>query len=136
MSRHKMRIRHGLRLVVLAAGAVAAASCGDVVRSSRSPVILVVNSLGASGSSNATTLSSDVLNTTTTPCTVAAPCVFDDSAQSVLGVVMKDVTVAPTTNNQVTVTGYHVSYRRADGRNTEGVDVPFAFDGSVTGTIQ
>jgi hypothetical protein len=28
-----------------------------------------------------------------------------------------------------------VSYRRADGRNTPGVDVPFGFDGAVTGTV-
>ena len=29
----------------------------------------------------------------------------------------------------------HVEYIRADGRNTQGVDVPFAFDSAVTGTI-
>ena len=42
---------------------------------------------------------------------------------------------APTTNNQVTITRYHVNYRRADGRNTPGVDVPHGFDGAVTVTI-
>ena len=26
-------------------------------------------------------------------------------------------------------------YRRADGRNTPGVDVPYAFDGAATGTV-
>jgi hypothetical protein len=56
-------------------------------------------------------------------------------AEATLGVVMKDVTVSPTTNNQVTVSRYHVSYRRSDGRNTPGVDVPFGFDGAVTTTI-
>ena len=29
----------------------------------------------------------------------------------------------------------HVQYTRADGRNTQGVDVPFGFDSAVTGTI-
>jgi hypothetical protein len=48
---------------------------------------------------------------------------------------MKDVSVSPTTNNQVTVSRYHVSYRRSDGRNTPGVDVPLGFDGAVTTTI-
>ena len=43
--------------------------------------------------------------------------------------------VAPTTNNEVTITRYHVSYLRADGRNTPGVDVPYAFDGAVTATV-
>jgi hypothetical protein len=35
----------------------------------------------------------------------------------------------------VTVTRYHVTYVRSDGRNTQGLDVPFAFDAAVTGTI-
>jgi hypothetical protein len=43
--------------------------------------------------------------------------------------------MAPSTNNSVTITRYHVAYRRADGRMTPGVDVPFAFDGGVTGTV-
>ena len=42
---------------------------------------------------------------------------------------------APTTNNEVTITRVHVEYVRADGRNTPGVDVPYAFDGAVTGTV-
>jgi len=35
----------------------------------------------------------------------------------------------------VTITRYHVEYVRTDGRNTPGVDVPYAFDGATTGTI-
>ena len=35
----------------------------------------------------------------------------------------------------MTVTRYHVSFRRSDGRNTQGVDVPYAFDGGATATI-
>jgi hypothetical protein len=121
-----------LRLAVLAAAAIAGASCGDVVRSSRSPSMLVVDSLGGDP---ATTLSSDVVDTTTAPCSVASPCVSADTTEATLGVVMKDVTVSPTTNNQVTVSRYHVSYRRTDGRNTPGVDVPYGFDGAATTTI-
>jgi hypothetical protein len=29
-----------------------------------------------------------------------------------------------------------VEYKRADGRNTPGVDVPYPWDGAVTGTVQ
>ena len=36
----------------------------------------------------------------------------------------------------MTINRYHVDYTRADGLNTPGVDVPYAFDGAVTGTIQ
>ena len=43
--------------------------------------------------------------------------------------------IAPTPNNYITVTGYHVTYIRADGRNTPGVDVPYPFDGAITVTV-
>ena len=43
--------------------------------------------------------------------------------------------LAPTTNNEVTITRITSSTSRADGRNTPGVDVPFGFDGAITGTI-
>jgi hypothetical protein len=137
-----MFIKHSIRLSVIAAAAFAAASCGDVVRTGRSPVILNVNSLQASGGNSTTlgaTLHSDVIVNLTSPapCTPATPCptVFNDSGSAVLAVIMKDVSVTPTTNNDVTVNRYHVQYRRADGRNIQGVDVPFAFDGAVTATI-
>jgi hypothetical protein len=35
----------------------------------------------------------------------------------------------------VTITRYRVVYRRTDGRNTAGIDVPFPFDSSVTVTV-
>jgi len=35
----------------------------------------------------------------------------------------------------VTITRYHVDYVRSDGRNTQGVDVPYSFDGGVTFTV-
>ena len=57
-----MLIRSLLRAAVVAAVAIASASCGDVVRSSRSPSMLVVDSLGTGGT--ASTLSSDVVDTT------------------------------------------------------------------------
>jgi hypothetical protein len=47
----------------------------------------------------------------------------------------KDVmATAPSSNSEVTISRYHVAYRRADGRNTPGVDVPYAFDGAATAT--
>jgi hypothetical protein len=117
MSTKPMTMRTLIRtasLTVLVAGTV---SCGDVVRTGRSPVMLVVNSLG----------------NVTSHVGAAAP----DQAVVSLAVVMKnnvDV-VIPSANNSVTITGYHVAYSRADGRNTPGVDVPYPFDGKVTLTI-
>jgi hypothetical protein len=35
----------------------------------------------------------------------------------------------------VTIDRYRVEYRRADGHNTQGVDVPFAWDSAFTITV-
>ena len=42
----------------------------------------------------------------------------------------------PTSANFITVTRYHVKYTRTDGRNTQGVDVPFEFDGGASVTVR
>jgi len=140
-----MRMRNAIRLVAIVLAGAFAASCGDVVRQGRSPSMLVIDTLagapgGGHGANTFTgTLFSDVITLATSPapCTTDNPCptVFSDSGQVVLSLAMKDVTVAPTTNNQVTITRYTVNYRRNDGRNTPGVDVPYPFDGAVTGTV-
>jgi hypothetical protein len=123
MSKKPMRIPSLIGLAALVAVITATASCGDVVRSNDSSVMLVVNSLTADGSN---VLLSDVL---------VGGTVFNDPGLATLGVIMKNVAIGPTTNNNVTISRYHVHYRRADGRNTPGVDVPFGFDGAATVTI-
>ena len=65
---------------------------------------------------------------------------FNDNGQAELQLAMKDPgspesPTAPTTANFITVDRYHVRYIRTDGHNIEGVDVPYAFDGAVTGTV-
>jgi len=74
-----IRMRIASRIVLLAAAVVTATSCGDVVRQSRSPVLIVVDSLGGAAGKSTTfggTLFSDVqtLITTPAPCSVTAPC--------------------------------------------------------------
>jgi len=115
-----MRFSSLVRCGAVAIAVAATASCGDVIRSSRSPVMLAINSLTANGSS---TLLSDVMTGGT---------VFDDQGEVALTVLMKDVSVSPTTNNRVTVNRYRVEYQRADGHNIPGVDVPHSFDGVAT----
>ena len=41
----------------------------------------------------------------------------------------------PSSLNAITVTRYRVTFKRADGRNNPGVDVPYAFDGAATATV-
>jgi hypothetical protein len=137
-----MRIAKAFAAVV--ALVLTSTSCGDVVRQSRSSVLLVIDRLDASrGGANAgqfgSPLLSDVITNVTAPapCTPASPCptVFNDVGQVTLRLVPKDITIAPTSNNQVTITRYRVTFKRSDGRNTQGVDVPYAFDSAVTGTV-
>jgi hypothetical protein len=62
---------------------------------------------------------------------------IEDDGRVRMTAAMRDVTNPnePTSNNAITVNRYRVTYRRSDGRNTQGIDVPFAFDGAVTFTV-
>ncbi len=117
------------RLAGLAAVLAVSISCGDVVRQGNSPVFLTIETLQASPG-NETTFSDTLLSDVDTNGTI-----FNDVGRVTLSLTPKDFTVAPTTNNQVTIRRYRVVYRRADGRNTAGLDVPYGFDGGVTGTV-
>ena len=140
-------MRYSTRLMVLAALVAVSVSCGDVVRQGSSPVFLVIDLLqgirgGPTVGQATSTLVSDVITNVTSggTCTVLAPCPtpFGDSGTATLRAPLKDVgtgALTPTTNNEVTINRVHVAYSRADGRNTPGVDVPYAFDSAVTGTI-
>lgn len=141
-------MRHITKLVGLAALTAAAVSCNSAARDSQSPVYIVINTLQAAQGSRpdrlAGNLTSDVLTIVTSGgvCSLANPCptIFNDIGRVILSASLKNIGGAsaptvPTSNNAVTITRYRVQYRRADGRNTPGVDVPFAFEGAATGTI-
>jgi hypothetical protein len=68
---------------------------------------------------------------------VCTPTIVQDPGRASFHVQLKDpgTTEAPTvpsSANTITLTRYHVEYRRADGRNAPGVDVPYGFDGAMT----
>ena len=142
-------MRHFTKFVALSALAVVTASCGDVARSGRAPVFLVIESITASSGGTTSSTASNFLQSdvqrlliTPDPCTATSPCptVYSDNGTATFHLSLKDigttaVPTTPTSNNQVTLNRYHVSFRRADGRNTQGVDVPYAFDGAATITV-
>lgn len=144
-----MRMQTANRFLLLVALTASTVSCGDVARQGRAPAFLVIDRLEASrGGPNegefVGTLFSDVITNVTSPapCSEASPCptVFADSGRVTLRLVPKDLgtTTAPSvlsTNNEVTIRRYRVSFKRADGRNAPGVDVPYGFDGGVTATV-
>jgi hypothetical protein len=121
---------------------------GEFVRDSKSPARLVIVSLqGASGAQPdeiATVVHSDVLTMVTTggSCTIDAPCatVYTDPGIVELRLQLRDIgspasPASPSPLNAVTITRYHVRYERSDGRNTQGADVPYEFDGAATFTV-
>jgi hypothetical protein len=128
-------VRRSIGVAVAVAAALAGVSCGDVARTGRSPVILVIQIIEASAGAGTTYtgfLLSDVVTN--------EGAVFNDSGRATLGLVVKNPgtglnQLAPSTLNSVTLSRYRVRFVRADGRNTEGVDIPYGFDGGVTITI-
>jgi hypothetical protein len=126
--------------------ATAAAGCGAYTNDGRAPARVVIRALeGASGATPTvfgSTVSSDVITIVgVTPpganAQIAVPTIFGDSGRATLTLVLRDpgvpgIAASPSALNQVTISRYRVSYRRTDGRNTPGVDVPFPFDSAVT----
>jgi hypothetical protein len=79
-------------------------------------------------------VSSDVL-TFVQVGTTKVPTRFEDPGEATFHLQMKDAANATAPANAITLTRYRVTFTRADGRNTPGVDVPYGFDGAVTQTI-
>lgn len=126
------------RLAAAAVVAVTSASCGgELLRNGQSPVFVSIMGLQArpgGGTEIADNLLSDVAT--------ATGAIFNDLGVVTFRVELKDqsgvlngVETPVTPLQSVTINRYRVNFRRADGRNTPGVDVPFGFDGAVTATI-
>jgi len=139
---HRLTAALGLTAILLGS-----ASCGDLVREGKAPSFLVIDVLtaasGAKPGEFGGTLQSDVLTMvkkTVGGVETLVPTVYEDLGHVELRILLKDqgspgLEAAPSAINAITVNRYHVTYRRADGRNTQGVDVPYAFDGAATGTV-
>ena len=128
-------------LGALAMSAAMTGCGGEFVRDGQSPVRLVVSNLE---SKEQNTLLSDVIRMVTSPapCTTTSPCasVFNDMATVELTLLLRDpgspaAPSSPSLLNQVTIERYRVKFRRADGHNVPGVDVPYDFDSAFTMTV-
>ena len=107
---------------------VGTSSCSEAVRTGEGSSYLVMTRL-TGGSNNGTTVESDVAGD--------EGGILQDSGTATLTLQMKDVGgPGPSPMNWITLTQYHVEYIRSDGRNVQGVDVPFAFSSGVTATVE
>lgn len=140
-------MRRAARGVLLGAATLAWASCGEVARTGQSPAFLIIDTLeaasGAEPDAFGSTLSSDVQTLVTAQSggqTVRVPTIYADIGRVTFRLGLRNpgtpgAPLGPSTLNEITVSRYRVVFRRADGRNTPGVDVPFAFDGAFTVTV-
>ena len=128
-------IHRTVGLGLLAAAAAGSSGCSSTVREGRSPAYLIVQRLeaasGAEDDQFSDELSSDVLTNGS---------VFEDLARVTFSLGLSDIgaggaPTSPTANNFITVNRYAVTFRRTDGRNTPGVDVPYGFEGAGTVTV-
>jgi hypothetical protein len=130
----------GCAAVMATVAVLGGASCSQTVRTGQSPAYLIIERIigtsGADDSLEGSTLTSDV-ETIVERNSVMIPVVFEDHGSVIFRLALKDVTsaVGPTDNNVITINRYRVSYRRTDGRNTPGVDVPWPFEGAATATV-
>jgi hypothetical protein len=127
------------RVAIAAVALAGGSSCGELTRQGQGSSYLIVQAIeaasGATPSEFGTVLSSDVITVVDD-----VPTVFGDSGRVTFTLGLKDAGPSaspstPSSNNFITVDRYHVTYVRADGRNTPGVDVPYPFDGAFTVTV-
>ena len=139
----RSRVTAGLAAIV--SSAVGLASCAsELTRTGASPAFIIVESVvaasGAEPDEFGAPLYSDVVTLVeqeTASGPVRVPSIFSDVGQARVRVSMKNPTnpTAPTSINSITINRYRVEFRRSDGRNTPGVDVPHGFDGATTFTV-
>ena len=128
--------------------AAALSGCSETIREGDGPVQAMVTSLeaapGAEPNKFGGTLSSDVLTLVKKDVNgvkVKVPTIFSDAGRVIVTLALKNPGVpgsptSPTAMNDVTFTRYRVVYKRADGRNMPGVDVPYPFDSAATFTAR
>ena len=131
--------RRSCALTLFAAATMLSTSCGDVVRQGTGGSFLIVSSMEAAPGAEPTdfgnTLLSDVITVVDD-----SPTFFNDVGRVTFRLGLKDPggATSPTTpsqNDAITINRYRVTFIRADGRNTPGVDVPYGFDGAFTLTV-
>lgn len=140
----RKKVVWGARVAGAAVLALASVSCGDVARQGTGSSFLTIATLegssGADPGTFGTPVLSDVVTIVEGPDGESFSTIFNDLGRATFTLNLKDpgtpaAPTSPSSVNAITIDRYHVRYLRTDGRNTEGVDVPFAFDGAVTTTV-
>jgi hypothetical protein len=140
-------MRRAIGVGLCLAATLTVAACGEVARTGRSPAFIIIDSLQAASGADPEQFGSILLSDVETLVdqningeTVKVPTIYNDLGRATFRLSLKNPgtaasPTAPSTLNAITLTRYRVSFRRADGRNNPGTDVPYGFDGGFTVTI-
>ena len=128
-----------MKRVLLGLLVMASVSCGSMTREGTSSSYLVIAGLDAASGSDPDEFEGDLESDVVTVVDERSS-IFADIGRVRLVLALKDPgpsgsPLTPTPNNAITVDRYRVRFIRSDGRNTEGVDVPYGFDGAFTATV-
>lgn len=132
MKKHR-RPQHMIGAVILLVAAFGLTSCNRLENETQSGSLLTVETItgldSAGGEGNF--IQSDVLYVDST---TGATALRADSATVIFTASTLDPAPLLGTSqyNDIQVTRYVVTYIRADGRNVQGVDVPYAFEGGLS----
>jgi hypothetical protein len=139
---HRYKAVWGSKVIILALVVATAlsVSCGDVVQQGRGNSFLIINRLEAAPGNDPTAFGGNLLSDVVT-IVDDRPTIFNDVGRASFTLGLKDPGTsttpnAPTQFDFITIDRYRVSFTRADGRNTPGVDVPYGFDGALTLTVR
>ena len=116
------------------------ANCGELQTFGNSSSYLISQSLEAAKGNDPDEFGGDLASDVVTVVN-NSPTVYADNGRAAFLLGLKDpgspgLPTISGQNNAITVNRYRVRYIRSDGRNVEGVDVPYSFDGAFTVTVQ
>jgi len=112
-------------------------SCNSVVKKTQSDSMLIVSSITGKDieDNEVNFLQSDVVSVDTD---TGALYITADSAKATLTAksLEPEPALGTSTYSNILVTSYSVTYTRSDGKNREGIDVPYSFSGSISALVE
>lgn len=141
-----MRLQKTFLIVAALTASLGATACGRTDLG-RSPSQVVIDSMEAASGAEPDEFVGNLMSDVVTLVDVTingqeqtVSTVFNDLGRVTMRVLLRDAgstasPTVPTGLNGVTFSRYRVEYRRSDGRNQQGVDVPYSFDSAMTITV-
>lgn len=131
------KVQFGFAILVSLTATILLISCNPIENDTTSASLLIVQDMSGKDveGNDSNFLQSDVLYVDST---TGVETIFADIASATLTVELLNPLSAagPSQYNSVKVEHYVVSYMRADGKSTEGVDVPYSFEGYLSVVVE